>query len=114
MHFGRLLWHPLIRIVAFWLVAGGSLWGATYFIPQLSLATVPEVIGVVSEAGLDGAATLVERPEIVNSLALTIVCVGASLLVAFFVMHPVAIRWSTWRAQAVEAAWRRARLCAGL
>lgn len=95
--FRRLLWNPLFRIFAFWLIVAAAFVAADYGLDQFSLGTLPEIVETASTGGLDQAATLIENEHVVYSLALAIIVAGGALLIAFLLMHALAVSFSIWR-----------------
>jgi hypothetical protein len=108
-----MLWGKTFRVISFWLIVAGVIVLANLAIDSFSLATLWEVgerlwIGPATETAPDAArpetfaalaASLVEDPIVVSSLAWAIASTGAGLLVAFFILHVVIAKVSIGRAR---------------
>ncbi|MFK0687953.1 hypothetical protein ACFX5Q_07070 [Mesorhizobium sp. IMUNJ 23033] len=97
----RIFWSSAFRFAAFWAIAIGVIYVASLWLPWFDLTLISTAFEGIAKgiaAGNDEMAIATARDhDFIYSLALLIFFTGLGLLVAFFVMHTLAVTVSLLR-----------------
>jgi ABC-type transporter Mla subunit MlaD len=86
----HLIWHPVIRIVCFWVLLIVTVLILTSSVTFLSLGPIPPFLNEVARGDFSGVA----KPEFAYALAALLGATGAGWAIAFGLMHTAAISFS--------------------
>ncbi len=93
MSLSRLAWNGWARIVAFWILVGLVVWG----VAQVASWFDPALIAHGVRQGLNGDTHALSTQGFAFALASAIVAVALGFLVAFGLLHALAISFPLWR-----------------
>jgi hypothetical protein len=99
---GRIFWNRFARGAAFWLITAMFAGGLYAMWASLSAPTLAEIVA----EGFRGDLARVSTEAFAFSLAKALVCVGFGLLIAFGLLHALAVSVSVGRARAMIQRYR--------